>query len=108
VQGFLGDVARGRNPFTRSKRYKSSRGMSRYHDWIDWLGGLPFEVASSDAVIGFYRERRFRLENLGLIEGHGCNEFVFSRSGTMPSLSAREPATREPATREPATREPAK
>jgi len=102
VQGFLGDVARGRNPFTRSKRYKSSRGMSRYHDWIDWLGGLPFEVASSDAVIGFYRERRFRLENLGLIEGHGCNEFVFSRSGTMPSLSAREPATREPATREPA------
>lgn len=91
AQGFLGDVVRGRNPFTRSKRYKSSRGMSRIHDWVDWLGGLPFEVASAPAVLAFYKQRRFRLENLGLVDGHGCNEFVFSRSGTMPPLPAREP-----------------
>jgi SAM-dependent methyltransferase len=91
VQGFLGDVFRGRNPFTRGRRYKSSRGMSRFHDWLDWLGGLPFEVATAPAVLAFYRQRRFRLENLGLSDGHGCNEFVFSRSGTLPPLSVREP-----------------
>jgi len=91
VQGFLGDVVRGRNPFTRSKRYKSSRGMSRIHDWVDWLGGLPFEVASAPAVLAFYKQRRFRLENLGLVDGHGCNEFVFSRAGTMPPLPTRAP-----------------
>ena len=87
VQGFFGDLFRRRNPFTRSKRYKSSRGMSRLHDWVDWLGGLPFEVASADAVLAFYRRLHFRVENLGLSDGHGCNEFVFSRSGTIPPLS---------------------
>ena len=64
--------------------------MSRFHDWLDWLGGLPFEVASAPAVLAFYKQRRFRLENLGLSDGHGCNEFVFSRSGTMPPLPLRE------------------
>jgi SAM-dependent methyltransferase len=80
VQGFLGDVFRGRNPFTRGRRYKSSRGMSRLHDWVDWLGGLPFEVASAPALVDFYNQKGFRLEKLGLIEGHGCNELVFSRT----------------------------
>jgi len=87
VQGFFGDLVRRQNPFTRSKRYKSSRGMSRIHDWVDWLGGLPFEVASAPAVLAFYKQRKFRLENMGLSDGHGCNEFVFSRSGTMPPLT---------------------
>ena len=87
VQGFLGDVFRGKNPLTRSKRYKSSRGMSRFHDWVDWLGGLPFEVASAPAVLAFFKQRHFRVENLGLSDGHGCNEFVFSRSGTIPPLT---------------------
>lgn len=91
TQGLLGDLFRRKNPFTRSERYKSSRGMSRLHDWVDWLGGLPFEVASAPAVLAFYKQRHFRLENLGLSDGHGCNEFVFSRNGTMP------PALREPA-----------
>lgn len=90
VGGFFGDLVRGRNPLTRSKRYKSSRGMSRIHDWVDWLGGLPFEVASAPAILAFFKQRHFRLENLGVSDGHGCNEFVFSRSGTMPL--GREPA----------------
>ena len=92
VQGFLGDVVRRRNPFTRSKRYKSSRGMSRIHDWIDWLGGLPFEVASAPA--GARRSTSSAASGWrtwASVDGHGCNEFVFSRSGTMPPLPAREP-----------------
>jgi len=73
------------------------RRRSRVHEWIDWLGRLPFEVASAPAVLAFYRQRRFRLENLGLSGGHGCNEFVFSRSGTMPPLPLREPPKAPPA-----------
>ena len=71
--------------------------MSRFHEWLDWLGRLPFEVASAPAVLAFYKQRRFRLENLGLSDGHGCNEFVFSRSGTMPPLPLREPPKAPPA-----------
>ena len=28
-------------------QYRSSRGMSRWHDLVDWVGGYPFEVALS-------------------------------------------------------------
>ena len=77
--------------FERRKR------RSRVHEWMDWLGRLPFEVASAPAVLAFYRQRHFRLENLGLSGGHGCNEFVFSRSGTMPPLPLREPPKAPPA-----------
>ena len=73
------------------------RHRSRVHEWLDWLSRLPFEVASAPAVLAFFKQRRFRLENLGLSGGHGCNEFVFSRSGTMPPLSLREPPKAPPA-----------
>ena len=76
---------------------RSGSAASRVHEWVDWLGRLPFEVASAPAVLAFYRQRRFRLENLGLSGGHGCNEFVFSRSGTMPPLPLREPPKAPPA-----------
>ena len=58
----------------------SLRGMSRYHDMIDWVGGLPFEVAKPEAIILFFQARGFKLVNLRTCGGgHGCNEFVFVR-----------------------------
>ncbi len=62
-------------------RYKRSRGMSRWHDLVDWVGGYPFEVATPDAVFDFCRERGFTLERLVTRQGLGCNEFVFGRVG---------------------------
>jgi len=60
--------------------YKSSRGMSRWHDLVDWVGGFPFEVAKPETVFSFYRERGFELENLTTCGGGlGCNEFVLRR-----------------------------
>jgi SAM-dependent methyltransferase len=92
LPGALGAAIRGRTPLARGKRHKGGRGPSRLlHDWVDWLGRLPFEVASAPAVLAFYKQRHFRLENLGLGAGRGCNEFVFSRSGTIPPLPSREP-----------------
>ena len=60
--------------------YSSPRGMSRWHDIIDWIGGYPFEVARPEEVFSFYRDRGFVLVNLKTCGGgHGCNEFVFQK-----------------------------
>jgi 2-polyprenyl-6-hydroxyphenyl methylase/3-demethylubiquinone-9 3-methyltransferase len=63
-------------------RYRNGRGMDRWHDIVDWVGGFPYEYASVDAVFDFYKERGFVLEKIksGGV-GLGCNEFVFSRPG---------------------------
>jgi 2-polyprenyl-6-hydroxyphenyl methylase/3-demethylubiquinone-9 3-methyltransferase len=62
--------------------YKRSRGMSRWHDIVDWIGGYPFEVAKPEEVFAFLKARGFVLERLVTCAGgNGCNQYVFSRSG---------------------------
>jgi len=61
-----------------TNRLRLKRGMSRWHDMLDWLGGLPFEVAKPEQILSFYRTRGYALERLKTCGGrHGCNEFVF-------------------------------
>ena len=62
--------------------YDQNRGMSRWRDIIDWVGGYPYEVATPDQIFDFYRARGFTLNKLkcGGV-GLGCNEFVFTREG---------------------------
>lgn len=61
-------------------QYDSSRGMNRWHDMVDWVGGYPYEVATPDEIFDFYRARGFVLIKLlcGGV-GLGCNEFVFQK-----------------------------
>jgi 2-polyprenyl-3-methyl-5-hydroxy-6-metoxy-1,4-benzoquinol methylase len=60
------------------KTMPPGRGMSYWHDLVDWLGGYPFEVARPDEVVAFCRTRGFRLERLEAVgAGHGTNQFVF-------------------------------
>jgi 2-polyprenyl-6-hydroxyphenyl methylase/3-demethylubiquinone-9 3-methyltransferase len=57
------------------------RGMSLWHDMLDWLGGYPFEVARPEAILRAVRDRGFTLEALKTCGGRmGCNEFVFRRA----------------------------
>lgn len=58
-------------------RYDQNRGMSRWHDIIDWVGGYPYEVAKPEEIFDFFRARGFTLTKLkcGGV-GLGCNEFV--------------------------------
>jgi hypothetical protein len=61
-------------------RYNKSRGMSRWHDLIDWVGGYPFEVAKPEEIFEFYRDRGFVLEKLLTAGGGlGNNQFVFAK-----------------------------
>lgn len=60
--------------------YDKNRGMSRWHDIVDWVGGYPYEVAKPEDVFDFYRARGFTLTKLKCAGvGLGCNEFVFQR-----------------------------
>ena len=62
-------------------RYDQNRGMSRWRDIIDWVGGYPYEVAKPEEIFDFYRGRGFQLAKMkcGGV-GLGCNEFVFVRN----------------------------
>jgi len=60
--------------------YRGHRGMSAWHDVIDWVGGYPFEVARPEQVFDFLADRGFRLARLRTCGGGlGCNEFVLTR-----------------------------
>jgi SAM-dependent methyltransferase len=64
--------------------WKPSRGMTRWRDMVDWVGGYPFEFATPDTVFEFCRERGFRLE---WMKTHGggaaCNEYIFRRDADV-------------------------
>jgi len=52
-----------------------------FYDWLDWLGGLPFEVATPDAIFEFFKQRGYTLKKLKTTQTLGCNEFVFQKTG---------------------------
>ena len=77
----LRDMVHSRRPEASYRERKRRRGMSVLHDWKDWLGGYPFEVASRESVAGFYEQRGFRLSRLKSAgRSLGNNEFVFVKS----------------------------
>ncbi len=61
--------------------YDRRRGMSRWRDIIDWVGGYPYEVSTPDEIFEFFKARGFSLTkmNCGRV-GLGCNQFVFRRN----------------------------
>lgn len=72
------DLLKFRNPLRRYTDYKRQRGMSKVHDWYDWLGGYPFEVAKPEEIFDFYRRKGFELRRLTTCAGGlGCNQFIF-------------------------------
>lgn len=67
-------------PFKYWKDKKYVRGMSVWHDYVDWVGGWPFEFAKPEKVFDFYHKKNFMLKRLKTCGGgHGCNEFVFEK-----------------------------
>ena len=47
--------------------------MSRLHDWIDWLGGYPYEFATPSEVVRFVEAQGFSLQKTR------NTEYVFQR-----------------------------
>lgn len=73
LRALVEDTVRLKNPRRRYAEYKKRRGMSIFYDWIDWLGGYPYEVANTDRLIAFYEQRGFELAN------QKGNQLVFRR-----------------------------
>jgi hypothetical protein len=74
VRGLVEDLIRLRKPWARYRDYKKERGMSLFFDWIDWLGGYPFEFATPEQVVSFCRQRGFVLVRQKEVE------YVFRRA----------------------------
>ena len=67
-------------PLKPFREYGHERGMSQWHDVVDWVGGLPFEVAKPEEIFRFLRARGFSLDGLKTCAGgRGCNEFVATK-----------------------------
>ena len=67
-------------PFYKWRNYKSNRGMSAWHDVVDWVGGYPFEVAKPEEIISFYQKEGFILVKSKRVGSKlGCNEFLFEK-----------------------------
>lgn len=77
LQYSLKSLIHYKNPFKIFSKYKQKRGMSIYHDWIDWLGGYPFEVAKPEDIFKMYKSKGYMLDNLITTNKLGCNQFVF-------------------------------
>ena len=74
ITGRLGTWLRQRT------HWREGRGMNRWHDLVDWVGGYPFEVAKPEEIFRFCRERGFELKQLTTMGGGiGCNCYVFQR-----------------------------
>lgn len=79
---FVKDLVLFTNPIKRYTEYKKHRGMSKFYDFLDWWGGLPFEVASIEEVFQYFLAKGFYLKQIRTVNGgSGCNEFVFKKFG---------------------------
>ncbi len=74
------DLFRGQ-PFFSWKHYYHNRGMSPWHDVVDWVGGYPFQVARRESVIDSLTKFDFHLQKM-ISAGRqaGNNQFVFQRN----------------------------
>lgn len=80
LYGLASDAVRLRAPWRRYVEYRTRRGMSVVHDWIDWLGGYPYEVARPSQLVDLHRGLGFELVWMAKTRGLGTNEFVFRRT----------------------------
>lgn len=62
------------NPMRTWNERRKLRGMSAWHDLIDWVGGYPYEFAKPQQVFDFYQTRGMKLE---AFVPKGCNDYLF-------------------------------
>jgi 2-polyprenyl-3-methyl-5-hydroxy-6-metoxy-1,4-benzoquinol methylase len=97
LRDFAGNALGGHPEIYARAWTHPQRGMTRWHGFVDWVGGFPFEVAKPEDVLEFFRGRGYQLDWMRTCGGGiGCNEFVLSRSAeagsARPRSAARQPS----------------
>lgn len=65
---------------TRENPKRMDRGMDFLHDVVDWVGGYPYEYASSEEIRNYVCRQGFICVRMQAAQvPTGCNEFVFQR-----------------------------
>jgi SAM-dependent methyltransferase len=89
----LGLLLTGRNPKRYFRDY-APRGMTMSNDIHDWMGGYPYESATTEEIEQFVAGLDFQLlrcfpvkVNMAGALGVGCSEFVFLRNGTSEAAT---------------------
>lgn len=65
------------NPFKRNKKLR--RAMDFHINVIDWLGGYPYEYATSDELIKYFAKSGFFCVNIQSARTLGCHQILFRR-----------------------------
>ncbi|OGI17699.1 MAG: hypothetical protein A3J63_02815 [Candidatus Moranbacteria bacterium RIFCSPHIGHO2_02_FULL_40_12b] len=65
------------NPITYIRNYQSLRGMNFFTDIKDWLGGYPYEYASTETIVNHFKNLDFMCAKTIPARSIGCNEFLF-------------------------------
>jgi 2-polyprenyl-6-hydroxyphenyl methylase/3-demethylubiquinone-9 3-methyltransferase len=72
--------ATARALYTRTSPFKQRRGMSFYHNMVDWVGGYPYEYATVDEIVaGCSRLGLMLMSSESGPTPIACNEFIFRR-----------------------------
>ena len=67
-------------PFASWRAEQTGRGMTRWRDMVDWVGGYPFEVAKPEQLFDFYLQRGFSLQRMITCGGSiGCIQLVLRK-----------------------------
>jgi glycosyltransferase involved in cell wall biosynthesis/SAM-dependent methyltransferase len=86
VWGYYG-VRAGARLLKGRQQFGVRRGMSLYHDVVDWVGGLPYEYASEQEVVRRLAALGFALVHTNRTHSTGCNEFLLIRAAPRPPAS---------------------
>jgi SAM-dependent methyltransferase len=78
-----GRLRQGRNPWAWNQA--KERGMDTWHDLLDWLGGLPYEVAGIGAVVAAAGARGFSALRIAEAPEGSCQIFLFQRAADPPA-----------------------
>lgn len=57
----------------------SKRGMNKYNDIIDWVGGFPYEVCSTEQITNFMKLNGFSLIKKYDPPNQACHEWLFKK-----------------------------
>ncbi len=77
----------------KTSKQADLRGMSKWHDLVDWVGGYPYEYCTPGEIFDFYTGLGYRMIRLsGGNVGLGCHQYVFEKlapgqpsAGTAPA-----------------------